>query len=44
MTEADFMRYAIELSIHRMQEIGAAPFAAVIVKDGKIVGEAATLC
>jgi guanine deaminase len=39
MTEADFMRYAIELSIRKMQEIGAAPFAAVIVKDGKIVGE-----
>ena len=39
MTEADFMRYAIDLSIRRMQEVGAAPFAAVIVKDGKIVGE-----
>lgn len=39
MTEADFMRYAIELSRRKMLEIGAAPFAAVIVKDGKIVGE-----
>ena len=39
MTEADFMRYAIELSSRKMQEIGAAPFAAVIVKDGRIVGE-----
>jgi len=39
MTEADFMRHAIELSRRKMQEIGAAPFAAVIVKDGTIVGE-----
>jgi guanine deaminase len=39
MTEADLMRYTIELSIRKMQEIGAAPFAAVIVKDGQIVGE-----
>ncbi|WP_119417961.1 nucleoside deaminase [Desertibaculum subflavum] len=39
MTETDFMRYAIELSRRKMQEIGAAPFAAVIVRDGEIVGE-----
>ena len=39
MTEADLMRYTIELSIRKMQEIGAAPFAAIIVRDGEIVGE-----
>ena len=39
MTDADFMRYAIELGRRKMQEIGAAPFAAVVVKDGRIVGE-----
>ncbi|HEX2891243.1 nucleoside deaminase [Vineibacter terrae] len=39
MTEADFMRYAIELSRSKMQEVGAAPFAALVVKDGQIVGE-----
>lgn len=39
MTETDFMRYAIELSRRKMREIGAAPFAAVIVRDGEIVGE-----
>jgi guanine deaminase len=39
MTEADFMRYTIELSVRRMKEIGAAPFAAIVVKDGEIVGE-----
>ena len=39
MTDADFMRYAIELGRRKMEEIGAAPFAAVVVKDGQIVGE-----
>src|ERR1700694_2437040 len=39
MTDADFMRYAIELGQRKMQETGAAPFAAVVVKDGQIVGE-----
>ena len=39
MNDADFMRYAIELGHAKMLEIGAAPFAAVVVKDGKIVGE-----
>lgn len=33
------MRRAIEISRSQMLENGAAPFAAVIVKDGKIVGE-----
>ena len=37
MTEDDFMRYAIELGRRKMDEIGAAPFAAVVVKDGEIV-------
>jgi guanine deaminase len=35
----DFMRQAIELSRKAMKDNGAAPFAAVIVKDGEIVGE-----
>jgi guanine deaminase len=39
MNDADFMRYAIELGRAKMLEIGAAPFAAVVVKDGRIVGE-----
>ena len=39
MTDADFMRYAIELGRRKLQEIGAAPFAAVVVRDGRIVGE-----
>jgi len=39
MTEAEFMRYAIDLSRRKMLEIGAAPFAAVIAKEGEIVGE-----
>lgn len=39
MTEQDFMRRAIELSREQGLSPGAAPFGAVIVKDGKIVGE-----
>ncbi|SEO65984.1 nucleoside deaminase [Aquisalimonas asiatica] len=35
---AYFMRKAIEHSRKKMKENGAAPFAAVVVKDGKIVG------
>jgi tRNA(Arg) A34 adenosine deaminase TadA len=34
-----FMRRAIALSRQQMIEHGAAPFAAVVVKDGEIVGE-----
>jgi tRNA(Arg) A34 adenosine deaminase TadA len=34
-----FMRRAIEISRREMRACGAAPFAAVIVKDGEIVGE-----
>lgn len=39
MTRADFMRRAIEISRREMLAGGAAPFAAVIVRDGEIVGE-----
>ncbi|TVQ55305.1 MAG: nucleoside deaminase [Rhodobacteraceae bacterium] len=35
----EFMRRAIEISRREMLESGAAPFAAVIVKNGAIVGE-----
>lgn len=37
--KSDFMRRAIEISRREMLEAGAAPFAAVVVKDGVIVGE-----
>ncbi len=33
-----FMKKAIEFSRKKMKEDGAAPFAAVVVKDGEIVG------
>lgn len=39
----DFMQRAIEIARSEMLENGAAPFAAVIVKDGKIVGEGVNL-
>jgi guanine deaminase len=39
MDKTDFMRRAIEISRQQMLDNGAAPFAAVVVKDGKIVGE-----
>lgn len=39
MTHEDFMRRAIAISREQMHAHGDAPFAAVIVKDGKIVGE-----
>jgi guanine deaminase len=35
----DFMHRAISIARSEMLQNGAAPFAAVIVKDGKIVGE-----
>lgn len=34
-----FMRRAIELSRQAISEPGAKPFAAVVVRDGKIIGE-----
>jgi guanine deaminase len=39
MTEADFMRRAIALADERMRAGEGGPFGAVVVKDGKIVGE-----
>jgi tRNA(Arg) A34 adenosine deaminase TadA len=39
MTKDEIMRYAIELSRREMRGGNAAPFAAVIVRDGVIVGE-----
>ena len=39
MTHEDFMRRAIDLSRQQMNATGDPPFAAVIVKDGRIVGE-----
>lgn len=39
MTHEDFMRRAIAISREQMNANGDAPFAAVIVKDGEIVGE-----
>jgi tRNA(Arg) A34 adenosine deaminase TadA len=36
---AILMRRAIEISRREMLQHGAAPFAAVVVKDGRIVGE-----
>ena len=35
----DFMRYAIELSFKKMREEHTAPFAAIIVKNNKIIAE-----
>ena len=39
MTDEAFMRRAIELSRRALEEPGAQPFGAVVVKDGEIVGE-----
>ncbi len=39
MDKTDFMARAIAISREKMLDSGAAPFAAVIVKDGRIVGE-----
>lgn len=39
MTDAEFMKRAIELSRTNMLSDAGGPFGAVIVKDGKIVGE-----
>lgn len=39
MTPTDFMRRAIALSRDALSTPGAAPFGAVVVKDGAIVGE-----
>ena len=39
MTDKDFMEHAIGLSRRALEESGAEPFGAVVVKDGAIVGE-----
>lgn len=39
MTPEDFMRRAIEISARALTEPGTEPFGAVVVKDGRIVGE-----
>jgi tRNA(Arg) A34 adenosine deaminase TadA len=39
MYDEKFMRRAIELSAQAVDEPGARPYGAVVVKDGKIVGE-----
>jgi guanine deaminase len=39
MYDEKFMRRAIELSAQALDEAGARPYGAVVVKDGKIVGE-----
>lgn len=42
-THERFMQRAIDIARTEMMENGAAPFAAVVVKDGKIVGEGVNL-
>src|SRR4051812_23063535 len=37
--DAKFMKRAIDLSRTNMQKLAGGPFGAVIVKDGKIIGE-----
>lgn len=39
MEDEDFMRYAVELSRRKMRERQGGPFAAIVVRDGEIVGE-----
>ena len=39
MNETELMQYCVDLSRRKMLEEGAAPFAALIVKDGEIVAE-----
>ena len=39
MYDEKFMRRAIELSAQALDQPGARPYGAVVVKDGKIVGE-----
>ena len=39
MYDEKFMRRAIELSAQALDEPGARPYGAVVVKDGRIVGE-----
>jgi tRNA(Arg) A34 adenosine deaminase TadA len=39
MYKEDFMRRALEISAKALETPGTEPFGAVIVKDGKIIGE-----
>lgn len=39
MTDTEFMRRAIELSREKMRANEGGPFAAVVVRDGEIIGE-----
>ena len=39
MYDEKFMRRAIELSTRALEQPGARPYGAVVVKDGRIVGE-----
>ena len=39
MYDEKFMRRAIALSAQALDEPGARPYGAVVVKDGRIVGE-----
>jgi tRNA(Arg) A34 adenosine deaminase TadA len=39
MYEERFMKRAIEISAQALEEPGTQPFGAVVVKDGKVVGE-----
>lgn len=43
MYEDRFMRRAIEISCEALGQAGAAPFGAVVVKDGDIVGQGVNL-
>src|SRR5579859_5432203 len=39
LTSADFMRRAIALAIENVRNSRSGPFAALVVKDGRVVGE-----
>lgn len=39
MTDEDFMRRAIEIAADAIGNPGARPYGAVVVRDGKIIGE-----
>ena len=39
MTDEDYMRRAIDLSLSSLRSVGGGPFGAVVVKDGKLVAE-----
>lgn len=43
MYSEQFMRRAIALSEQALNDPGAKPFGAVVVKDGQIVGEVSTV-